>query len=141
MRAGSRRSGKSAQSARRCRAAVRLWPPAGRRGRQQDAAAAIQGEASAEAVNLNESLRAYAWLMPWVREFDEPIALKDGRALATLADARCLMLALPEHQLWTHYWQFTADLLLKAAFRKGNYALAKMATGASGSNLTLDARV
>jgi hypothetical protein len=34
--------------------------------------------------------------MPWVRKFDEPIALKDGRTIATLADARRLMVSLPE---------------------------------------------
>ena len=34
--------------------------------------------------------------MSWTRKFDAPIALKDGRKLASLDDARRLMLSLPE---------------------------------------------
>jgi hypothetical protein len=64
--------------------------------------------------------------MPWVRKFDQPIALKDGRKLATLADARRLMLSLPELRQRTHHWQHTADLLLKAASRDGRFALAQV---------------
>jgi hypothetical protein len=37
--------------------------------------------------------------MPWTRKFPEPIKLKDRRKIATLGQARAVMLALPErHQ-------------------------------------------
>jgi hypothetical protein len=33
--------------------------------------------------------------MPWTRKFAEPIALKDGRTIATLGGAREMMLSVP----------------------------------------------
>jgi hypothetical protein len=83
------------------------------------------GRRGREAVNLDERLNAYAWPMPWVRKFDEPIALKDGRTLATLADARRLMVSLPVIHLRAHHWPYAGDLLLKAASRDGGFALAQ----------------
>jgi hypothetical protein len=39
--------------------------------------------------------------MPWTRKLAAPIVLKNGRKIATLGQARELMLALPErHQLF-----------------------------------------
>jgi hypothetical protein len=64
--------------------------------------------------------------MPWVRKFDRPIPLKDGRILATLADAHSLMASLPVIRLRTDHWQNTRDLLLKAASRDGAFALAQV---------------
>jgi hypothetical protein len=63
-------------------------------------------------------------VMPWVRKFDRPIQLKDGRKLATLADVHSLMASLPVIRLGTDHWQNTRDLLLKAASRDGSFALA-----------------
>ncbi|SEF00689.1 hypothetical protein SAMN05519104_7681 [Rhizobiales bacterium GAS188] len=54
--------------------------------------------------------------MPWSRKLIEPITLKDGRVL-TVADARAFMLALPERRQMAPYWQYAAELLLKAATR------------------------
>lgn len=34
--------------------------------------------------------------MTWSRRFDKPIALSDGRIIATLADARVYLLSLPK---------------------------------------------
>jgi hypothetical protein len=64
--------------------------------------------------------------MPWYRKLDEPIALEDGRTLATLADAHRLMDSLPEPRLRTDQWQSTRDLLMKAACRDGPFALAQV---------------
>ena len=80
---------------------------------------------AAARVNLDERLGGYASPMPWVRKFDEPIALKDGRKIATLADARRLMLSLPELHLRTHQWEHVGGLMLKAACRDGGFALAQ----------------
>ncbi len=37
--------------------------------------------------------------MTWARKFAKPIALKDGRTILTLGEARELMLSVPEPQL------------------------------------------
>jgi hypothetical protein len=63
--------------------------------------------------------------MSWTRKFDAPIALKDGRKLVSLDDARRLMLSLPEPNLRAYHWQSTADLLLKAACHDGRFTLAR----------------
>jgi hypothetical protein len=36
--------------------------------------------------------------MSWTGKFKIPLALKDGRAIETLADARAVILGLPERQ-------------------------------------------
>jgi hypothetical protein len=57
--------------------------------------------------------------MPLPRQFSTPIALKDGRRIATVGDARALITALPlRHQMSTH-WRHTSDMLHDAARRKG----------------------
>ena len=63
--------------------------------------------------------------MSWIRKLDEPIALKDGRMLVTLADAHRLMLALPEARLRSYHWQYTSDLLKKFASRGSPPAFAQ----------------
>jgi hypothetical protein len=55
--------------------------------------------------------------MPWTRKFPEPIKLKDGRKIATLGQARELMLALPERHQIRPFWQYAAELLIDAAER------------------------
>jgi hypothetical protein len=64
--------------------------------------------------------------MSWVRKFAEPIALKDGHKLATLADAHRLIQSLPEPRLRTDHWQHMRDLLRKAATLEGAFALAQV---------------
>jgi hypothetical protein len=70
--------------------------------------------------------------MAWVRKFDEPIALKDGRKLATLADAHRLIQSLPASRLRTDRWQNTRDLLRKAATLDGAFVLARSALNCRG---------
>jgi hypothetical protein len=55
--------------------------------------------------------------MPWTRKLPEPIKLKDGRKIATLGQARELMLALPERHQIRPFWQYAAELLIDAAER------------------------
>jgi hypothetical protein len=55
--------------------------------------------------------------MPWTRKFPQPIKLKDGRKIATLGQARELMLALPERHQIRPFWQYAAELILEAAER------------------------
>ena len=49
--------------------------------------------------------------MSWSREFGAPIALKDGRSIATLGQGRALILNLPVRHQVRPYWQYAADLL------------------------------
>ncbi|SEE86298.1 hypothetical protein SAMN05444161_7510 [Rhizobiales bacterium GAS191] len=60
--------------------------------------------------------------MPRPRKLIEPITLKDGRVLKSVADARAFMLALPERRQMAPYWQYAAELLLKAATRSSKEA-------------------
>jgi hypothetical protein len=53
--------------------------------------------------------------MPWPLKFPEPIILKDGRVLKSVADARAFMLALPERRQMASHWQYAAELLWRAA--------------------------
>jgi hypothetical protein len=57
--------------------------------------------------------------MPSSDALDTPIALKDGRAIATLNDVRALITALPFAHQMRPYWQRTHDLLHDAGRRKG----------------------
>ena len=58
--------------------------------------------------------------MDWSRRFVEPIALKDSRVLATLSDARALLLALSERSQSRPHWQYAGELLLEAAEGDGD---------------------
>ena len=61
--------------------------------------------------------------MPWVRKFRQPIALKDGRTIATLADARRVVLSLPRSEQSSPGWQDADNLLARAASRDGSFVL------------------
>jgi hypothetical protein len=52
----------------------------------------------------------------WSKQFWKAIILKDGRVIASLADAREFMVDdLPRVRASAKYWQYSAELLLKAA--------------------------
>jgi hypothetical protein len=53
--------------------------------------------------------------MPWTRQLVTPITLKDGRTIATLSQAREIMLSLPIDHRRGEMWRYTADLLGEAA--------------------------
>jgi len=53
--------------------------------------------------------------MPWTRKLLSPIALKDGRVIATLSDAARLMLTLPELHARYPHWHYAGELLIMAA--------------------------
>jgi hypothetical protein len=53
--------------------------------------------------------------MPWTAEFWRPILLKDGRTIATLAEARDLIAALPPLRRGAEHWQDAAEMLSRAA--------------------------
>jgi len=55
--------------------------------------------------------------MTWSRKLPKPLYLNDGRTLATLAQARDAVLALPRlHQTDLH-WRDAAELLIEASYR------------------------
>ena len=51
----------------------------------------------------------------WDRKFAEPIRLRDGRLIETLAQARGLILSLTEIQQQRPFWAYAGELLLAAA--------------------------
>jgi hypothetical protein len=53
--------------------------------------------------------------MPWTRKLASPITLKDGRTIATLNQARELMLSLPLAHQRGNIWRHVAILLNEAA--------------------------
>ena len=53
--------------------------------------------------------------MPWSRKLATPIVLKDGRTIATLGEAREMMLSLSPVRRRADMWRYTADLLNVAA--------------------------
>ena len=53
--------------------------------------------------------------MPWDQRFSVPIALLDGRTIATLSDAREMMLSLSPSQRRLAVWRFTSLMLTDAA--------------------------
>jgi hypothetical protein len=56
-------------------------------------------------------------LMPWTRRFQKPLYLNDGRTIATLAEARDIMLALSRLDQTNPHWERAAELLMEAAYR------------------------
>ena len=58
--------------------------------------------------------------MPWTREFREPIALRDGRTIATLFEARELIRALPARQQRDPVWERAALALLETSGERGS---------------------
>jgi len=53
--------------------------------------------------------------MPWTAKFWRPITLKDGRTIATLAEARDVLLSAPSIAQRPPHWRDAAELLLRAA--------------------------
>jgi hypothetical protein len=53
--------------------------------------------------------------MAWSWKLILPFVLKDARELKTLADARDMIVGLPEGQQRAPYWQYAAELLVYAA--------------------------
>jgi hypothetical protein len=54
---------------------------------------------------------------PWSKKFWKPLVLRDGREIATLAEARDLLLALPERHHARPHLQYAVELLIDAAER------------------------
>jgi hypothetical protein len=53
--------------------------------------------------------------MPWNSRLRHPIPLSDSRVLRTLADARDMILSLPERDQREDKWQILAKLMMSAA--------------------------
>jgi hypothetical protein len=53
--------------------------------------------------------------MPWSRKLGTPFTLKDGRTIATLGQAREMMLSLSPVRRRCDVWRYAADLLNEAA--------------------------
>src|ERR1700685_2188529 len=59
--------------------------------------------------------------LSWSRKF-KSIALKDGRAVASLGEARDFMASLSSASRAAGHWKYAGDLLLKAADRNEKYS-------------------
>ena len=57
--------------------------------------------------------------MPWSRRFEDPIPLPGGRALRTLRDAACYLMALPGKTRQSDERQAAIEALLMAAENRG----------------------
>jgi hypothetical protein len=57
--------------------------------------------------------------MAWTRKLPEPIALKDGRVIVTLNDARMVMRSLPARSQRSDAWFYAGGLMLEAATLRG----------------------
>jgi hypothetical protein len=55
--------------------------------------------------------------MTWRRRLPETLYLKDGRKVATLAQARDVLLSLPAGRQADPLWQSAAQLLMETAYR------------------------
>jgi hypothetical protein len=53
--------------------------------------------------------------MAWETKFWRPIKLKDGRTIATLADARMLIMKLPSDHQSKRDWEHASELLSRAS--------------------------
>ena len=62
---------------------------------------------------LRANRSCYPPAMPWSRNLTTPITLKDGRTIATLNEAREMMLSLSQRRLAV--WRFTSLMLADAA--------------------------
>jgi hypothetical protein len=60
--------------------------------------------------------------MKWDQKF-KPIALRDGRTIASLGEGRSLISALPDTHPASFHWRYASELLLKAAERGERYAV------------------
>ena len=57
----------------------------------------------------------YSKAMTWARKLAKPIALKDGRTIVTLSDARAVMQSLSERHRHSELWLYVGALMLEAA--------------------------
>lgn len=57
----------------------------------------------------------------WTRRF-KAITLADGRSIASLAEARDLLAALPPPRRSDRHWKYADDLLARAADRNEKYS-------------------
>jgi hypothetical protein len=55
--------------------------------------------------------------MTWFRKLPRPLYLNDGRTLATLAQARDAVLALPQLHQTNPQWRHAFELLMEASYR------------------------
>jgi hypothetical protein len=62
----------------------------------------------------------------WSYKFKKPIALKDGRKIATLADARDIVRSLPPARQGHPFWQYAVALMLEVVYRGGQPVGARM---------------
>jgi len=53
--------------------------------------------------------------MPWPRDLPKPLILRDGRRVATLADARAVIGSLPRRLQQSERWLYVSALLLESA--------------------------
>jgi hypothetical protein len=68
-----------------------------------------------QARGSSSTKRAGAISKGWDRDFDDPIALPDGRSLVTLIDAGNCILALPEQVHTAAEWQAAMEALILVA--------------------------
>ena len=61
--------------------------------------------------------------MPWSTPFDEPIALRSGRKLATLQHAADYIMKLPEDAQQRPCWQLAVENLINAAETGGGWLM------------------
>ena len=61
--------------------------------------------------------------MPWSTPFDEPIALKGGRTLATLQQAADYVMKLPDATQQQPRWQTAVENLIRAAETGGGWLM------------------
>jgi hypothetical protein len=61
--------------------------------------------------------------MPWSTPFDEPIALRGGRKLATLQHAADYIMNLPEDVQREERWQIAVENLINAAETGGGWLM------------------
>jgi hypothetical protein len=72
-------------------------------------------------MGTSEAARRYR-AMKWDHKF-KPIALRDGRTIASLEEGRSLISALPDPYPACFHWRYVSELLLKAAERGERYAV------------------
>jgi hypothetical protein len=75
--------------------------------------------------------------MPWDRALSQPIVLKDGRVITTLAGVRELLIAIPPRYRQGEVWRYVGELLNDAANNRATVdELAEMlARGLKGAGL------
>jgi hypothetical protein len=66
--------------------------------------------------------------MTWSRKLPKPLYLNDGRTLATLAQARDAVLALPQLHQIDPRWRHAFELLMEASYRSRQDAILDVET-------------